>query len=407
MKNRETDRILAAWIRQKLKNREEKYIPGAWENFVRKRVKKRRIVFMKYTTGLAACLVVGWLAFRLFFHSANYPETISRWEEKASVSKVPTLPHRAIASSQTQSKIDRRNGDLTGEIEKLAASPFFLKDQEDTAPGTGESAPVEEKNSPSHEIQRDITEVAQQKEAGEKTGEPEKTATENQINEVLPKNGLTHLGKIPGNSPSSGKVRFGVLFSPGVNSTATNSAFAFSVGISADFRLSRVFFLSTGIQAERQNVIRESPNNDFMGIDNQTTADLFCLDVPLNITWKFFTDRLTSYYVSGGISSLAYLNEKYRNIKTSQELIETVTEQEGQETVDYKVVTKETVTRESFSPLQSFDMAGRLNLMVGLEQKITSGMHLHVEPYIKIPLSGLGAQDLKFTTSGIRCKVSF
>ncbi|MGC9353957.1 MAG: porin family protein [Mariniphaga sp.] len=392
---------------QKVENREEKYIPGAWENFVRRRVKKRRIVFMKYATSLAACLVVGWLAFRFVFPSANYPETISRPEERSAISKVPILPHREIASSQTQPKIEKEKGEPTDEMKKLTASSHFPKKQEDTVPGTQKPGSEEEKNFTSPEIQRDIAEKAPQKKTEKKKVKPEKQATQNRIDEVLSKDDLTHPKKAPRNSPFSGKVRFGILFSPGVNSTATNSAFAFSGGISADFRLSHAFFLSTGIQVERQNVNRAYPNNEFMGIDNQTTADLFCLDIPLNITWKFLTDKSTAYYVSGGISSLAYLNENYKNKSTIQELVEVVKEENGQETVDYKLVTKETVTSESAQAFQSFDLGGRLNLMVGLEQKITSRMHLHVEPYIKIPLSGLGAQDLKFTTSGIRCKVSF
>src|SRR5690606_26007233 len=107
------------------------------------------------------------------------------------------------------------------------------------------------------------------------------------------------------------------------------------------------------------------------------------------------------------ISSLAYLNEDYRNKATTQEVIEVVKEENGQETVEYEVVIRETVTNESVLPWKTFALASRLNLTMGAEHKITLGLHLHIEPYVKIPLSGLGAKNMKFTTSRVTCKVSF
>jgi hypothetical protein len=73
----------------------------------------------------------------------------------------------------------------------------------------------------------------------------------------------------------------------------------------------------------------------------------------------------------------------------------------------HELITKESTVEESAPSFQSFDLAGRLNLIVGMEQRLTPTLRLHVEPYLKIPLSGLASQNLKFTTSGINCKISF
>jgi hypothetical protein len=65
------------------------------------------------------------------------------------------------------------------------------------------------------------------------------------------------------------------------------------------------------------------------------------------------------------------------------------------------------VTQNSVAPTQTFDFAGRINLMVGFEKKLTNRFYLHIEPYTKIPTSGQAAGSFNYTTSGINFKVSF
>jgi hypothetical protein len=408
MNDWETDKKIAEWIRNALENREERYISGAWENFVNRRKRKRRIIFIKSASGIAAALIGVWLILQVLVPESNNnrletnfktPERTApsdEWPEKEATSVQPPFLHNQVAQ-KAKSTMSRKS-EKDGTEPKLKKSVVQKEKLAQVA--------IEETIALLDSVPAKTSEpkyFADTLLAGNGKSKPDSE----EIVSVLP----DELDIVRGNAEKqkSGldKMRFGIHFSPGFNSTTSSSTFAFSGGVSADFRLSRALFLSTGIQAELQNVHSRKPNKEFMAIDNQTTADLLLLDVPLNITWKFLTGKSTAYYVSGGISSLAYLNEDYRNKATTQEVVEVVNEENGQETVEYKVVIRETVTNESVLPLKTFDFASRLNLTMGAEHKITPGLHLHIEPYVKIPLSGLGAQNLKFTTSGVTCKVSF
>ncbi|MCG6191190.1 outer membrane beta-barrel protein [Maribellus maritimus] len=407
MNDWETDKKIAEWIRGVMEEREEKYIPGSWENFVRSRKKKQRIVFMRFISGAAAGLLGIWLIFQFFVPEmeqdlveTNYktPEESEHLNE--STEKGITSVQTPSLSGQTTRNIEPTQSDKSGETKTESASETRV-DHVGKFP----------------EIAFDETTILLDSVQSEIYEEPdfsdtlfladEKNRLDSEKHTAVLTNDTDIVQTNPKKQRTGHKVRFGIYFSPGFNSMSGNSALAFSGGISADFRLSRALFVSTGIQAEQQNLLRQEPNYEFMGIDNQTTANLLCLDIPLNLTWKFSKQQSTSYYVSGGISSLAYLDEDYKNKTTTQELIEVVKEVNGQETVEYEVVTKETETWKSVPPLQTFNFAGRLNLMVGMEQKITPKLHIHIEPYVKIPLSGLGAQNLRFTTSGLQCKLSF
>jgi hypothetical protein len=139
----------------------------------------------------------------------------------------------------------------------------------------------------------------------------------------------------------------------------------------------------------------------------KTQAMLVDIDIPLNITWKFLIRKSTCYYLSSGISSVAYLSEKYTTTSYSQKVVQVVNMTEGVPNVSYQVETVAKTDQQTNPPLSQFDFAGRVNIIFGYEQHLSSKLFLHIEPYIKIPVTDIAAQDLRFTTSGITCKISF
>jgi hypothetical protein len=230
-----------------------------------------------------------------------------------------------------------------------------------------------------------------------KTGDSTKNRFTDELASIHPENELA----------AKRKIRFGVSLSPGVNSTQTASSIYFSGGISTSFILNRNFELSTGLQLEQQRVVNNThPDNSAVPAD-KSSADLVNLDLPINITWRFFSGKSRSYYLSGGLSSLAYLSENYENTTYTQEIREITTVVGGQEIVRYELVNVESTTQNSISSFKTFDFAGRVNIMFGLQQHLSGNTFLHIEPYLKIPVSGIATENLKFTTSGITCKVSF
>ncbi|MCL6103960.1 MAG: hypothetical protein M1292_16005, partial [Bacteroidetes bacterium] len=134
---------------------------------------------------------------------------------------------------------------------------------------------------------------------------------------------------------------------------------------------------------------------------------LINLDLPVNITWKFVSEKSHSYYVSAGLSSMVYLRQENKNTNYSQLLVP-VTSYDGlTEIKSYNLVNQVSVTQNTVTPPQTFDFAGRINFMVGFEKQLSSRIYIHFEPYAKIPASWQAPGNLNHTTTGINFKISF
>jgi len=151
---------------------------------------------------------------------------------------------------------------------------------------------------------------------------------------------------------------------------------------------------------------RSSPKNSAVP-SYQTIASLTNLDIPVNITWKLSGYKKTSYYVGAGLSALAYLRENYTTTTRTQLLREN-TAFDGDEFIStYRLETVERVTTSSGSPSGFFDFGGRVNLIFGVEQRLTPKLNLNIEPFMKIPVSGLATKNMIYTTGGVTFKVTF
>jgi len=153
--------------------------------------------------------------------------------------------------------------------------------------------------------------------------------------------------------------------------------------------------------------VNTDPSDDPSLPEGETKATLVDLDIPLNITWKFLVRKSTSYYVSGGISSVVYLSEKYANTSYSQQMVAVVEVNDYKPSITYQKENVKTTEQTTEDPLSTFDFASRVNIIFGYEQHLSSKLFLHVEPYLKIPISDLATQNIKYTTGGITCKISF
>jgi hypothetical protein len=429
MENSETDRELIDLIKKTLDNYEEHYILGSWENFIKKRKRRKKLILWFTVTGIAASLLIGWFGFRFIFSGSisnknafnqqvisnlTIPLKKDTLKDKILIRQVPAIQakeninyrisHTQVLQpkSEPQNKIHatRQIQDTTdilsiAEVNASESNPIInpsektITDQSPDAVNPGLQSPdvnVEDVSNLSEVNKSDTSINNPYRKLAEVNATPEKSLSD---------------------SRRSQKIRIGVNISPGITSTNTGSSFTYSGGINADFEFSRNLLLSTGIQIERQNVVNESSGNPGWIPPGNTESELVDLDVPLNITWKFLIKKSTCYYLSGGISSVAYLSEKYTNTSYTQKMVQATEMVDGVPNVVYQLENVKSVEQTTEAPLSTFDFAGRINITFGIEQPLFSKLTLYFEPFIKIPVSDLATQNLRFTTSGIMCKISF
>lgn len=190
-------------------------------------------------------------------------------------------------------------------------------------------------------------------------------------------------------------------------------------GFTSDIRLSKNIKLSTGVSLAQNtlsyagqppasgssNRSLSAPNasilqNDVLNFGASATvaelqnysASLVGLDVPINIKYEFNPDK-SDTYISAGLSSGTFIDERYTShyaYKNAQGYS--------------SAVTQDQTYTQSFN---SFYFGKTLNLSFGTGFPIGKNNRLVVEPFLKYPLGGLGAQAIHFGAGGVNLKFNF
>lgn len=121
---------------------------------------------------------------------------------------------------------------------------------------------------------------------------------------------------------------------------------------------------------------------------NSYDAKLLGLDIPVNLKYTLL-EKKNTFYLSTGFSSNFFIDESYTY------------------TFNYQTNNSKEPTLQSSSKFQSFDFAKVLNFSMGLDHRINNQTKLTLEPFVKYPLSGLGANDLRFGAAGMNLKLNF
>ncbi|MEO5562144.1 MAG: hypothetical protein ABIR18_01890 [Chitinophagaceae bacterium] len=120
-----------------------------------------------------------------------------------------------------------------------------------------------------------------------------------------------------------------------------------------------------------------SPANSPFRID----ADCFVYEIPVNVVYNFAQSKKHNWFVSAGLSSYLMKEEKYiYNYKTP-----------GGQQVSYPKEFKN----------ENQHIFSILGLSGGYQYHVSKRFSLLVEPYIKMPLSGVGHGNVKLNSTGV------
>lgn len=418
---RDLDKRIADLIKEKIVGRESgEYIPGAWEGFLSRRValaRKRRMLLYRLSSAAAVLVVLAGLFLLNPYDSKKPPVLVGQMEYSPGtiLTDSAVAPQSLIAEVIPEAGLENVKKVEAQNPTREARSKTMTEPVTEPVTEAGkQSRPATQAQTQTQpQVQSQVQSQAQsqsQPSTQTQNNSQPKNETQAQPRRIpVAEQGQTTLGRYRDKDRRA--LRFGVNVSPGFNSSSGSSgSFNYAGGVSLDIAIAKNVSISTGVQIEHQDV--ESRTSDGGGRAampaSYTDATLTNLDIPINVTWRFHTGSSGSYYVSGGVSTLAYVDEKYTNTSYRQEVQANVMfDSPDKSMVTYKIENVEVVKELEPSPSNAFDVAGRLNLMIGYEQRISPRLNLHIEPFVKIPLSGLASQNIRFTTGGVTFKVSF
>ena len=181
----------------------------------------------------------------------------------------------------------------------------------------------------------------------------------------------------------------GILLSPDITTVKMqkSSKIGYQLGVIAGYRFNNRLAVETGLLWERKyyysdgkyfstKKIPVAPDTKILVVDGY--CNMF--EIPVNVRYNIHNGTKGSWYVNGGMSSYlmkkeAYNYDYYRNGYY------------GKMDYDYKNSTK--------------NWFSVIHLGVGFERPAGRLGNIRVEPYVKIPVSGIGIGDLPVTSVGL------
>ncbi len=182
----------------------------------------------------------------------------------------------------------------------------------------------------------------------------------------------------------AGAIQISAVKAGGLNKPALQA------GIIVGYKLNQRLSLESGIILSKRNYQSSGENFNMKNMQSSMptgmkiislTGQSKLLEIPVQASWHFEIGSHKSVYIKSGVSSY-FINSENNQYKTMLNGIE------GSMVGSYK--------ENKFYP------AAALNIAVGFQKKISTSIGLKVEPFIQLPLKGMGVGELPFKNAGLR-----
>jgi hypothetical protein len=196
----------------------------------------------------------------------------------------------------------------------------------------------------------------------------------------------------------TGRMSLSMAFTTDMNTVSGigNSKAGLSGGFGINYRISKVISAGTGIYYSQKQYssdrnsynTAEKPFATWASYSRQIDADCRVIDIPLNMNVLVSKTPKTGIVASAGLSSYIMLSENYNFIYTP-----TILYPSGGR--DYTIKN------------QNQHILSVVNLSVGVEKPIGNQTSMVIQPYAKLPISGIGQGNTELKSFGIGFQLNY
>ncbi|HQS51391.1 MAG TPA: hypothetical protein PLN99_05795 [Daejeonella sp.] len=200
------------------------------------------------------------------------------------------------------------------------------------------------------------------------------------------------------NEKQTGRLTLSMALTTDMNSVngIGNSKAGISSGFGISYRISKGVSAGTGIYYSQKNYssdkdsyyTTEKPFSTWASYSKQIDADCKVIDIPLNMTLLISKTKKTGIIASAGLSSYIMLSEKYNFIYNA--------------TPSYPSAGRKYTINNANQHIMSI-----VNLSIGIEKPIDNQSSIVIQPYAKLPLSGIGQGETELKSFGIGFQLNY
>lgn len=405
-------------ISELFENYEEAYVPGEWEAFSQKKRKDRKLfpVWMK----VAAVLLLMASVLPFLLPDTAEKETLvikpAKVSDNKSAIKAPTATDVLSPASKNPEALVHKSQKSIKIITDIKPKSVNETDKVNVVTEQKENevyavVPPASKNEigPSYKedtSRRNTVVIASNEIRGTNSDDRSKKSTLDFLkSESKNAQSATSAKKTSKND----QWDFGVEIMP----TIMKSNLNVGAGLTTAYKLSEKFSISSGVsilQMESgKNLVPDiGTSADVSTLSSKelraVNANISAIDIPLGLVYNVNKN----FYASAGVSYFNVLSEKRNNTyNRTAEVVRTAFNQDG---AAYNFQAVESKLEEEASPetpLKGNSYLGFFNFSIGRQQAIFNRYNVVIEPFVKIPIGKLSAQDLQLTNSGVKFKLSF
>lgn len=192
--------------------------------------------------------------------------------------------------------------------------------------------------------------------------------------------------------PKPGLV-LSVMAAPDLSTTSASkpSKLSSNFGLLVTYSLTNKLSITSGAVYSRKfynaGGVNGKWNTYTVGKTWEVDADCEVLDIPVNVNYKIFNKRKFSVSLNSGLSSYFMLTENYKFFRNVNGVTEPISSLQLNN--------------------QNRHLFGVANISLNFERQITKGVSVGVQPFIKIPLTGIGYGNANLKSTGMSFSLNF
>jgi len=382
---------------------EEPYKIGSWETFSEKRKKKKSLTIWPFIiSGLAATLIIGLFIAPQILDNENIKESSQNSSSRFEFPEIIPLSD-TTTTKIIKAKKKTKPEQLKKEITKTENINVNTVKQDKTIINPKEL----EKEKAKNEIQ--LSEVHQIEKYTYEKNDSITIVSNDSVKESKQQIKLAYelIKDFEEETSKKGKrLKFGFLISPLMTSNKEGSNVGISTGIQTYVPISGIVSVSSGLTFSHQKIENVYTNHNSINQPVLLTSSLFSFDIPINLKINLKKTKNRESYLLAGISSVGYLSERNTYTYKHEEIAQVITEIGGQEVTTFQTIMTEKSIEKNESPFSSFDFAGFLNISYGIKSSFTKNTYITFAPFVKLPLSNLTSNNLKYACGGMSLIIS-
>ncbi|MCE7057892.1 hypothetical protein LZF95_24625 [Algoriphagus sp. AGSA1] len=197
--------------------------------------------------------------------------------------------------------------------------------------------------------------------------------------------------KVTRKNPFAGKFNVSVQAAPDLSGIKLNQVgkAGQAIGIGAEYFLRPKISVASGVfYSFKPYSADEGYQLDYGDQPDRVLGECDILDIPLNLRFYPIEGKLQRFFASAGLSSYLMLKEHYK--------------------LEYQDTgTGYPYSREIDVSGDNNHFFGVVNLSVGYERKLGDQLSVQVEPYFKVPITGVGEGDISLKSTGLFVGLKF